>query len=763
MLNKYLGRLESLVAQYREASLGQFRGPEGESATFDDLIWYHIDPNSGRKTRFLCGRHGIKGKGRAGTRLGDALPPPYDGLIKVWIIETSNTGISASEKQARVSYARRLLSVMDGHLFEQTDSSFQMMDFGKGSNHRLPLFLRFCAAQGLMESIELAQLVSRDRTGHARFENVQSKLPNMESVLALGSIFNQVFEHVDIDGSVSPGQSVSFNDAFVITFALLSLASPNRSSAEIPVVPKQKLNSYSENGGPPVHFLNWIGSKGFKDNKNHVLNALAQPVEKAVNFFFKTAEPGRILCRFYENPTQSLAALLKGFPIRSDFKQKLKLTLRANLFTLGYALGFYSPHETIPVLDGAMRYALASESATSRRYVDKPIYALEDDDIISVSIYSNVKDSCLPKLFDYFNLPDNIFPCRECTIQEIQECWVAYFKNVLLPEFPESFSTGESSIQLKDALFCFLGSWFHADSSRGTGSRPLSKASFAVTPLAALGRLAARRLTGYSSGLSIFESYGFSSELNLRPHQLRHLSNTLADMSGIPVEIITAWSGRKDPEQTHTYIHTSHSERADRVSAIINPNRPIDQEIRVVSMNQLSNETNLPASLTSTGLCTQPLNVTPCDYINDFVSHCFLCPESCSIAGDDKAISLFEQDCEYQRLRVQSVVSDPRLSNSRAMQEWYIAHSKNITILSQLVGLMRTQAKGAVIRYSIKYAEFTTCDTKTMKISKVKAVLPDSKAELQKLIQDSSDRSVPVANSQLMSVLSSFGLEDTQE
>jgi hypothetical protein len=112
---------------------------------------------------------------------------------------------------------------------------------------------------------------------------------------------------------------------------------------------------------------------------------------------------------------------------------------------------------------------------------------------------------------------------------------------------------------------------------------------------------------------------------------------------------------------------------------------------------------------------------------------------------------------------VQSVVSDPRLSNSRAMQEWYIAHSKNITILSQLVGLMRTQAKGAVIRYSIKYAEFTTCDTKTMKISKVKAVLPDSKAELQKLIQDSSDRSVPVANSQLMSVLSSFGLEDTQE
>jgi len=80
------------------------------------------------------------------------------------------------------------------------------------------------------------------------------------------------------------------------------------------------------------------------------------------------------------------------------------------------------------------------------------------------------------------------------------------------------------------------------------------------------------------------------------------LSNTLADLSSIPVEIITAWSGRKSSEQTHTYIHTTHDEKASRVSAILNPPDIDRRDIRVVSQDQLTQTTNLPASVTSTGL-----------------------------------------------------------------------------------------------------------------------------------------------------------------
>ena len=147
------------------------------------------------------------------------------------------------------------------------------------------------------------------------------------------------------------------------------------------------------------------------------------------------------------------------------------------------------------------------------------------------------------------------------TVGEVQEWWVSFYRNVLLPEFPLSFSNGESSINLKDAMFCFLGSWFYG-ASRGLGvGNTFQKTNYMVVPLASLGASVIPRLTGHScTKLSIFQSYGFSSELSLRPHSLRHLSNTLADLSSIPVEIITAWSGRKSSEQTHTYIHTTHDE-----------------------------------------------------------------------------------------------------------------------------------------------------------------------------------------------------------
>lgn len=106
-------------------------------------------------------------------------------------------------------------------------------------------------------------------------------------MLALGAIFSSVFEHVDEQGSLSPGEEINMHDALVVTFALLSLASPNRTTAEIPLLPKQRLHSYSESNGEPVYYLDWIGSKGYGNNKNHMLAALVEPITKALNFFIK--------------------------------------------------------------------------------------------------------------------------------------------------------------------------------------------------------------------------------------------------------------------------------------------------------------------------------------------------------------------------------------------------------------------------------------------------------------------------------------------
>lgn len=324
MLNKYLDRLEGLLDRYRGQELSQFRGLTDGAAQWDDLIWFYIDPNTNRKTRFLCGRHGIKGRGSAGNKPELALRHPYSHLIKIWIIETSNVSISASERQARIITTRLLLSSMTGELFEQTKESITKL-LSHRSRNRINPFLAFCTKNGLMRPIRLSTSENRDRTGHAQFDAKVEKLPDVESIIALGSIYNTIFQPVSENGTVVDKKNVKHKNAFVTTFGLLGLASPNRLSAEVPVLPKQRLKTYSERGGEPVHYLDWFGSKGFKNNRNHVLAALADQVDTAPNFFFDACEPARILCRFYENPRQSLKALLAEFKVTGDRIEHLKM------------------------------------------------------------------------------------------------------------------------------------------------------------------------------------------------------------------------------------------------------------------------------------------------------------------------------------------------------------------------------------------------------------------------------------------------------
>ncbi|HCR1353113.1 TPA: hypothetical protein ONA25_006460, partial [Pseudomonas aeruginosa] len=200
------------------------------------------------------------------------------------------------------------------------------------------------------------------------------------------------------------------------------------------------------------------------------------------------------------------------------------------------------------------------KSQRGRFFEKKPIYSLRPKDQLSVSQTGRTALAGLPRLFGYAVMPKVFSDKSAVSVEEVQAWWIAYYKKSILPEFPLSFSSGESSIKLKDAMFCFLGSWLYGTSgSIGSGGKVFQKTNYAVVPLASLGRSVAVRLTSNPRyKLSIFKDYGFSSELRLPPHSLRHLSNTFADLSKISVEIITAWSGRKNPEQTHTYIHTTH-------------------------------------------------------------------------------------------------------------------------------------------------------------------------------------------------------------
>lgn len=687
MLNKYLDRLEELLDRYRNHELSQFRGPSDKPAQWDDLIWFHTDPHTSRKTRFLSGQHGIKGKGSAGNKPEFALRYPYSHLVKVWIIETSNAPLSRSERQSRVGAARKLLSSMVGELYQQTRADVETLVHGRGIDRVSP-FLTFCINHGLMREIKVSAEEDRDRTGHAQFDAVAEKLPEIEALLALGSIHSIVFEPVYRNGLVANKKNVNSKSALVSTFGLLGLASPNRLSAEVPVLPKQKLKTYSERGGEPVHYLDWFGSKGFKDNRNHVLAALADKVDQAVNYFFEAGEPARILCRFYENPKQSLNSLLADFKVPRGREGCLRTDKIPNLFVLGYALGFYGDEERISVLPhGVEPPALSHISIHYRKcFQSKQIYSLNDDDRLSLSaLQKHVKISALPTLFGVSAIKRSFIYGILCpnnrdddliSVRDLQDNWIDYFTKTLLPEFPYSYSTGQAKIRLADALFCILGQCFYAQKRKGSGGKALQGSYYSIVPLGSLGSYAASRLSGANASTrypTIFSEYGFTT-LKVRPHSLRHFGNTLADLSEIPKEIITAWSGRLDKEQTNTYLHVSHEDRAERVRAVIGKPEQDKRDVRVVTQEALKQGINLPATITTTGICTQELNVTPCDYLNDFVSQCFMCSASCHVAGDMKAIQFFEKDSNVQVARLALVSKDRRLPSSTAMQQWFVVH-----------------------------------------------------------------------------------------
>jgi hypothetical protein len=763
MLNKYVDRLQTLINEYRGQALEQFVGEGKNKPGFDDMCWHYIDPNTGRRTRILCCRHGVRGRqSRVSPEL--VLPSPYAHLLKVWVIEVCSQPVSATEKQRRVQEARKVLTCMKGDLYQLTSDGLTLI-YKDRQMYASP-FINFCMKNALMPKFDLPFLEDhRDRTGHSEFDKKKSKLPDTEAVIAIADIFTRVFEHVDSNGKVKAGETVNIRDAVVVTPAALSLASFNRMAAEIPVLPKQRLKSYSESNAALVYYLDWKGSKGYKDNKNHILEVLAGKIGKALNFFYEACEPGRILCRFYENSNQSLKSLLGRHSVAPERLRHLSLGKRPNLFQLGYALGFYGVDDCVSVVIKGSDPGSVYKSIRARCFEKKPIHALLSTDEISaaVSPLTSTSYASLHPLFGLELQPNPFGKRLTVTVAETQEWWVSHVRSVLVPEFPLSYTNSENNIHLRDAMFCIIGSDFYGVREVGSGgTRKYQKSKYSIVPLSALATSFTSRLNGNKFVQTIFEDYGYSSKIRLKPHSLRHFGNTLADMSEIPVEITTALSGRVDPEQTHAYIDTSHSEKADRVSAVINPSVRESQSIRVVSAAEISKLTNLPASVTSTGICTQDLIVTPCDFLNDFVSQCFMCPETCHVAGDEKAIDFLEKDLLFQTKRLESVECDPRLRNSQAMKQWYVLHSRNTHILSTLIQLMKVSPKGSVIRYSSSKQGFHLTDLPSKTSTLVTCATPDLEAKLNRLLEQRSGDNTPIANTQLQSLLSTFGISSKE-
>lgn len=345
------------------------------------------------------------------------------------------------------------------------------------------------------------------------------------------------------------------------------------------------------------------------------------------------------------------------------------------------------------------------------------------------------------------------------TIAKIERWWINHFKTTLFPTFPTGFTRTETRVQMHQALFIFSSK----ELLLHYGTKKFEVSHFSLMTPATLSSHIKSRLKRprKMKHPSIFESHGFGEDMWLNPHQLRHFTNTVAYMSDIPIEIITAWSGRINSNQTHEYIHMSEEEKSSKINSILNFPRNNDADIRIITMNELSTSTNLPASITSTGVCMQELNISPCTYLNDFTSQCFMCPSTAYISGDKNAIEFLKKDLTIQEIRLNNAQNDPRIHNSQAMREWYCIHSINTIILSKLIELMNKQPRGTIIYHAINSNEFKLTDLSTGQIETVRLELPGTNEVLKQLDSklSSSKATNNNGNTELNNLLANFGLQ----
>jgi len=693
--------------------------------------------------------------------------------LKVFVIEAFNASVFASEIQARIGAARYLLTNMQGNLHTQTGSTI-IECFGETRLDRMVVFLEFCERQGLMprasDQVRRNIRDKRDRTGHSVEATRREKMANEEVIRAAGNIYAKTITSLK-QGNAGQG---CFRDALTTFIVLLCCASPNRAGAEVPLLVNQKLQSYSEDGRADVFYLDWPGSKGYQDNRTHILSALSGHVEKGINYFSKACQPGRIVASYYSRPDQTLGQLLKGFPIDPERKVRIDLNRKPHLFTLGYALGFYDVDTEVHVFihdaeDQGAPYERSRPIKLATRkscWKSKYIFELQIEDEISSNAMRLAKRPGIERLLGVnfsFSQAPRFDPNQNRLISIGQlEKVVRDLQREAFPSFPAGFSTGDlNSVKMDVALFCVLGhQFFKNGANRKRGGVPGQQGYYHILTPRSLSTMAS---WGLGKSGDIFLRHGFSSNYFLNLHQLRHYTNTIADKSGIPNEVLTAWSGRKSREQTYEYIHTSHAERSSRVAGVQKKATETTQPIRWVSSNEIAREFNLPASVTSTGLCTQNLVVIPCEYLNDFVSSCFMCPNACHVAGDGDAIDTLEKDCQFQHRRLEAVKNDNRLGASRAMQEWFVLHNFNTQVLAQLVQLMKDMPVGTVISFSEKARQFNLLDAKSKKLTQVLAKLTDSHKDLQNaLARQEKATDEPRSNRDLKELMAKYSLAETE-
>lgn len=747
--NRYITNQRAYVSEKQKQPLTGFTNQKKEQATWEDIA-VSFQNLQGIYINFLFNNQSQPYASiRSTFTQEDKLDKETHNLLFAYTLDVLKEKILNNSKKGKVTAAKQFLSALDDNIascgLEKIQSVIESIKYPS----MLTSFFNWLHQHKMIPascrpSILTTHNSYRTQRGDDALESEESKIPEEKVLLALGAIFNDVIPPYtnEYDKSdVSTWQALTHatqnhRDSFTCTMVALAMASPNRVAAEQVLLTKQRLQSHIEKvdgKDEKIYYMNWRGSKGFKDYQNHINAEMAESIDRALLYTAITTEPARALARFYKNPSLALKDVLGDFQPSTENKIALKPAINkpTNLIHLGLLLGFF---------DGTDKCVRVS--ADSKQVIDvlrkhtkfiKPIVELSTLD--KLIFMSKCPYTCLLTGSDL-----SIQQQRKKLTAGKSELTVEEFQNhfiTLNQRYISGYNRSHSKrVDYENALFTYTESQLNSQAG----------SPFILKPIASLSSLFAKdcKQNAGKTTKTIFNRHGFSSDFSVKPHQFRHWQNDYLAKKGLPHLLITMLSGRKSVEQTLTYIHTTDAQNASVICDILyheEAREDVQEKVgkRLQSKEQYDAATdNLsPTFVHETGFCVQNLTLSPCTYMTEFETQCTLCSSSCHIAHDNEAIELLKKDLQVQMHNLEQVQGAINFTTSAGMQEWYETHYKNTSMMKNLVDVLSDKSikEGCIVRFLTRSNVIRITDLETKTVTEQKLSLPNAKEALQAAIE----------------------------
>ena len=748
MINPYIENQKAYINKKKEQPLLGFTTPQNEQAVWGDIAM-KLTGSGGREiTIYLCNNNRKHPKFGTTFNEEDRLSPELYDLLFSYTLDTLKENVGKKNKETKLSQARRFLSALSQNIASASIEDIQeAIDSLKRPKSLTSLFHWLREHKMIAKSCQpIINTTSNGdygrQVGDDALETENKKLPSEKALLAMGAIFHDVIPPYDGKGNKAwqskPTSNQNLKDSFTCTMVALGMASPNRIAAEQVLLTPQQIQTHTEvvkGEEETVHYLVWRGSKGYKDNHNHINAEMVESLDRALHYTILATESTRALARFYRNPQRPLKEVLGTFTPSEENTALLSPNLNkpTSLLHLGLLLGFF---------DGSDKYVRVAPNTKGaiklkkNKYI-KPIAELTNFDTLVFKAFCPYAEFLTGRgITSQRQLISINGGLKELTVAEFQNFTVERNQ----PQLKGFNSTNEKFVDFENALFAYTEKQLSGHAKGAFQSR------FDLVPIKNLSSRFTQELSKTKKNTTIFERYGFASDFNLKPHQLRHWQNDALAKKGLPHYLITMLSGRKSQEQTLRYIHTTDAQNAAVIGDIsFKQNARSEDETKdEINLRLITNEQyqealgdNSPTFVTAVGICTQDLSSTPCTYMTEFETQCTLCSSSCHITHDDKAIDLLTKDLKLQTDNLEKVKEAINFTTSESMQKWYKTHYRNTCMLKSLIEVLSDEKKekGLMVRFLTRSNEMRITNLNTKTVESKKLQLPDAEQALQAALE----------------------------